>query len=103
MKVLNHGPAARMDRPASALLHDEPNTRIVGFLLQPGQRIPPHTSESTVVVQVLSGAGVFSGQDGRTTMTAGQCAVFAPGELHAVEAVDQELRFLALITPRPGG
>jgi quercetin dioxygenase-like cupin family protein len=103
MKVLMRGPAARADRPASELLHDEANSRIVAFHLLPGQRVPPHQSESTVVALVLAGSGRFQGADSAAVLAVGQCAVFAPGEMHAIDAGDEALRFLAIIAPRPGG
>ena len=103
MKVIDSGPALRVDRYASALVHDEPNARIVAFHLAPGQSVPPHTSDSTVLVQVVEGRGTFSGADGTAELAAGQSAVYAPGELHGIDAPDVALRFLAVITPRPGG
>lgn len=103
MKVLVEAPAPRPDRPASAVIHDEPNARVVAFRLLPGQRVPEHTSDSTVVVHVVSGSGVFEGADASVTLSAGEAAVYAPGELHAMAAGDEPLQFLAVITPRPGG
>ena len=103
MKVLGAGPSSRADRPASELLHDEANVRIVCFHMLPGQSIAPHRSDSTVVVEVVSGGGIFHGADSEALLVAGQSAVFAPGELHAIDARSEPLRFLALIAPRPGG
>jgi quercetin dioxygenase-like cupin family protein len=103
VRALGAGPATRPDRPASAILHDEPNVRVVAFHLQPGQRVPPHRSESTVVVQVVAGRGRFEGADGAVVLEAGEGAVFEPGEMHAIDADGEPLRFLAVITPRPGG
>lgn len=96
------GPAPRRDRPATQLLHDDPNARVVCFHLAPGQTVPPHTSGSTVVVQVLEGAGLFRGQQSEARLGPGEAAVYAPGELHSMESTaDGGLRFLAIITPRP--
>jgi len=103
VKTLGAGPASRADRPASELLHDEANVRVVAFHLLPGQRIAPHNSPSTVLVQVVSGSGRFHGAEDDALLTAGQSAVYAPGEMHAIDAIDEPLRFLAIITPRPGG
>jgi quercetin dioxygenase-like cupin family protein len=88
VKVLGDGPAARSGRPASELVHDEPNVRIVCFHLLEGQCIPAHASDSTVVVEVIGGGGVFRGADHAAELEAGASAVFAPGELRAIEAVD---------------
>jgi quercetin dioxygenase-like cupin family protein len=103
MKTLPGGPEPNAERPATALLHDEPNARIIAFHLEPGQRIPPHQNKSTVIVQVVSGQGTFIGQDGRALLSSGETAVYGPGETHAIEAGDEPLRFLAILTPRPGG
>ena len=103
MTVLpTEGLAPRPDRPATQLLHDEPNARVVSFHVAPGQAVPPHTSDSTVVVQVLEGDGLFRGKEGEVRLGRGQAAVYAPGELHSMEPVGEgSLRFLAVITPRP--
>ncbi|HEX7049529.1 MAG TPA: cupin domain-containing protein [Longimicrobiales bacterium] len=103
MKVLGERAAARPDRAASMVVHDEPNLRIVSFHLLPGQRIPPHRSASTVSVQVVRGTGTFRGAEDEAVLGPGEGAVFAPGETHAIEAADGPLEFLALIAPRPGG
>src|SRR5690606_15412900 len=97
------GPAPRPDRPSTVLLHDEPDVRIVRFHLTPGQEVPPHTSPSSVVIQVLEGMGTFDGADGSVTLGPGDTVVYAPNELHSMRADREEpLRFLAVITPRPG-
>lgn len=103
MKVLSGGPAARVDRHATELLHDEANARVVAFHLQPGQRVPPHHSDSTVIVSVTSGSGRFHGDRTDAVLSAGESAVFAPGETHAIDAGAEPLRFVAIIAPRPGG
>lgn len=102
MKLLENGPSPRSDRPASMLLHDEPNIRIVAFRLQPGQVIPAHQSPSTVTVIVTEGAGTFEGEDGQVELQVGESAIYAPGEMHAILATAEPLRFMALISPRPG-
>lgn len=102
MKVLESAPEPRADRPASAILHDEASVRIVAFRLQPGQEIAPHRSTSTVIVQVTDGAGTFYGEDAGVRLRAGEGAVYAPGELHAITSGEEPLRFLAIIAPRPG-
>ena len=97
------GPAPRPDRPATQLLHDEPNARVVCFHVGPGQEVPPHTSESTVIVHVLEGEGLFRGERNETLLGPGGAAVYEPGEVHSMApAAEGGLRFLAIITPRPG-
>jgi quercetin dioxygenase-like cupin family protein len=95
-------PPARAERLATRVLHDEPNLRVIAFHLLPGQTVPAHSNESTVLVQVISGRGTFSGANGRTTLRAGEAAVYRPGETHAIAALDEPLVFHAVITPRPG-
>jgi quercetin dioxygenase-like cupin family protein len=101
MKILAEGPPARTERPATQILHDDTNARVVAFHLMPGQKVPPHHSNSTVLVHVLEGIGVFHGADASETLSAGSMAVFEPGETHAIDAVESSLRFVAVITPRP--
>lgn len=93
--------APREDRPVTRLLHDEPNARVVCFQLLAGQSVKEHRSASTVLVQVLEGEGLFRGEDGERRLAAGEAAVFAPGETHAIDAPDGPLRFLAVIAPGP--
>lgn len=104
MKVLPTAPPpTRPDRHATQILHDESNARVVSFHLAPGQAVPPHTSGSTVVVQVLEGRGVFRGVGSEAELGPGGTAVYAPGELHSMHpAGEGSLRFLAIIAPRPG-
>lgn len=94
-------PAPRAERPATHLLHDEPNVRVVAFRLEPGQQVAPHHSAATVILQVTEGEGVFSGADGELRLRAGETVVYAPGETHAITAPAGTLRFLAIIAPRP--
>jgi len=95
-------PPPRADRPATRVLHDEANLRVVGFHLLPGQVVPPHRNASTVLVQVVAGSGRFTGETGEATLSAGEAAVYAPGETHSITALDEGLRFHAVIAPRPG-
>lgn len=94
-------PGPREDRFSTALLHDEPNCRIIGFHLLPGQSIPPHRNESTVTVFVTEGEGLFSGEGTEAVLSVGMSAVYAPGETHSIQALEGPLRFQALITPSP--
>jgi quercetin dioxygenase-like cupin family protein len=94
-------PPARPERPATAIVHDEANVRVIAFHLLPGQAVPPHHNRSTVIVQVISGEGTFSGDEAREVLRAGQSAVYAPGETHAIEAGGEPLHFIAILCPRP--
>jgi quercetin dioxygenase-like cupin family protein len=94
-------PPSRPDRPATRVLHDEPNLRVIAFHLLPGQTVPPHRNASTVLVQVITGTGRFTGEDRETTLQAGESAVYRSGETHSITALDDPLVFTAVIAPRP--
>lgn len=108
MKTLDPRAAARAARaasdvrPATAIVHDVPDARLVVFRLAPGQAVAPHTSTSTVLLTVLEGSGTLSGADEERRCVAGDVVAYAPGELHGMRAHDEELLLLATITPRPG-
>ena len=89
-------------RPATAILHDSADLRLIVFRLAPGQAVPPHRSTSTVMLTVLEGAGVLSGGDDERACVAGDVMVYDPEELHGMRATEGELLLLATITPRPG-
>ena len=98
--------AANPARPATAVIHDSPDARLVVFRLAPGQQVAPHRNASSVHLAVLAGRGVLSGESGDAPMdmacAAGDVVVYAPNELHAMRAESEELLLLATITPRPG-
>ena len=101
--------ASRPDRPATAIVHDSPDVRLVVFRLAPGQAVAPHRSTSSVQLTVLAGDGVLTGETatGGTTehlCTVGDVFVYLPDELHGMHAAGKtDLFLLATITPRPGG
>jgi quercetin dioxygenase-like cupin family protein len=99
--------AAHPDRPATAIVHDSPDVRLVVFRIAAGQHVPVHRSSSTVQLAVLEGTGVLTGEAGDATVdvacTAGDVVVYAPDERHGMRADGDELLLLATITPRPGG
>jgi len=94
--------AAHPDRPATAILHDSPDARLVVFRLAPGQSVSPHRSTSSVILHVLRGSGQLSGESAEQAVSTGDMVVYQPNELHGMRANDQELLLLATITPRPG-
>ena len=101
MKELRGFPELRADRHATALMHDEANSRVVFFALGPGQSVPVHSSASTVVVTVVEGSGTFIGGEEKSKLLAGQSAVYAPNEPHGMTADKYGLRFVAVISPSP--
>ena len=100
--------AIRVDRPATAIVHDSADVRLIVFRLAPGQSVAPHRSTSSVQLTVLEGAGILTGEAeaGGTAdqvCTVGDVFVYLPNELHGMRAADEDLLLLATITPRPGG
>jgi quercetin dioxygenase-like cupin family protein len=94
--------AANPSRPATAVLHDSPDARVIVFRIAAGQAVPPHRNESTVMLTVVSGRGVVSGAEAERSVVAGEAVVYEPNELHGMRAIDEELVLVATITPRPG-
>jgi len=99
--------SAHPDRPATAIVHDVADARLVVFRLAAGQTVAPHRSTSTVLLAVLAGAGVLSGEEDGAPVerpcVAGDMVAYAPSELHGMRADrGEELLLLATITPRPG-
>jgi quercetin dioxygenase-like cupin family protein len=93
---------ANASRPATAVVQDSPDARLVVFRLAPGQTVPPHRSVSTVMLTVISGQGFASGGDEERAVTTGDIVIYEPNELHGMRAESEELVLLATITPRPG-
>jgi quercetin dioxygenase-like cupin family protein len=94
--------SANPTRPATAVIHDTDDARLVVFRLAAGQEVAPHTSASSVLLTVLEGSGTLSGADAERVCRAGDVVAYAPGELHGMRATDGELLLLATIAPRPG-
>ena len=94
--------AARTDRPATAVVHDSPDVRLVIFRIEPNQQVPSHTNASTVVLTVIEGTGLVTGAEGERAATVGDVIVFEPREPHGMRASDARFIVLAAITPRPG-
>jgi quercetin dioxygenase-like cupin family protein len=94
--------ASNVTRPATAVIHDSPDARLVVFRLGPGQTVAPHRNASTVMLTAIAGRGMARGADEEHPIAPGDVVVFEPNELHGMRAVDEELILLATITPRPG-
>jgi quercetin dioxygenase-like cupin family protein len=98
--------AAKPDRPATAILYDTDDVRLVVFRIAPGQEVVPHRSTSSVMLTVLDGEGFVSGEcDGKLTEHRcgnGDVVTFKPNEQHGMRAESNELLLLATIAPRPG-
>jgi quercetin dioxygenase-like cupin family protein len=94
--------AASATRPATAIIHDAPDARLLVFRIAPGQAVAPHRNPSTVLLTVLSGSGFVSGGDAEVSVSAGDVIAYEPNEVHGMRAADDQLVLLATITPRPG-
>lgn len=94
--------SAQPERPATAIISDTPDARLVVFRLAPGQVVAPHRSTSSVLLTVLEGRGTLSGEAEERACAAGDVVAYAPNELHGMRADGGELLLLATITPRPG-
>jgi quercetin dioxygenase-like cupin family protein len=102
VRAAREAAAAHPDRPATAVLLDTEDVRVVVFRLTTGQSVPPHRSPSSVLLSVLSGTGVLSGEAEERTCAPGDTVAYAPTELHGMRAINGELLLMATITPRPG-
>lgn len=94
--------SGRSERPATAVLHDSPDARVVVFRIEPGQEVTPHTSTSTVLLSVVEGRGMVSGALGERAVIAGDLVTYDVGELHGMRAMGERLVIAAVIAPRPG-
>ena len=94
--------SASGSRPATAVIHDSPDARVVVFRIEPGQAVPVHTSPSTVLLTVLSGRGLVSGGEGEREVGPGELVAYDPRAPHGMRATDGQLLLMAIIAPRPG-
>jgi quercetin dioxygenase-like cupin family protein len=92
---------ANPTRPATALIHDTADARVVLFRIEPGQQVPVHTSTSTVILMIISGAGVVAGATGDRDVRAGDIIAYDVEEPHGMRAKDEPLVLAAVIAPRP--
>jgi quercetin dioxygenase-like cupin family protein len=101
-QVASEAVAANATRPATSVISDQPDARLVVFRIAPGQAVAPHRNASTVILTVLAGSGVVTGGDSESVVSAGCVVVYEPNEQHGMRAVDEELVLVATIAPRPG-
>ena len=90
-------------RPATAIVHDSPDARLVVFRIEPGQAVAPHSSSSTVLLSIVSGSGIVTGGTEERAVQIGDLIIYAPNEEHGMRAINERLVVLASIAPRPGG
>ena len=96
---------------AQPLLVDQ-NSRILRWMLKPGQQIAEHkVTDSPFYVVVLKGRGMFAGRDGQEQeYRHHSLLIFEQGETHTVRTLDEELIFVSFLqgvetmrTDRTGG
>ncbi len=85
--------------PYAQPLHVTETGRILRFMLKPGQSIREHHApHSPFYAVILSGEGMFAGDDGQEERVGpGALLIFAPGERHAVRALETELVFIGFL------
>jgi quercetin dioxygenase-like cupin family protein len=93
--------AAHAARPATALVHDSDDARVVIFRIERGQQVPVHTSVSTVLLFVISGRGVVGGAGGDQVVSPGDIIAYDANEPHGMRATTEQLVIAAVIAPRP--
>ena len=93
--------SAKADRPATAIVHETNDARVVLFRLEPGQSVATHSSASTVLLSVLAGTGVVSGGEGERAVKPGDLVAYAEQEPHGMRAGGEQFVLLAVIAPRP--
>lgn len=83
---------------AQPLLVDS-NSRIIRFTLKPNQKIKEHSAPSSpLYIVVLKGKGLFSGGNGKKVeFGPDSLLVFEKGETHDIEALHEDLVFLAFL------
>lgn len=101
-RALAAGAPAQPDRPATVLVHDSADARVVLFRIEPGQQVPVHTSTSTVLLSVVSGSGIVIGADGEHAVRTGDIIAYDVQEPHGMRAEGEQLVIAAAIAPRPG-
>lgn len=102
MALATRAVSANASRPATAVIHDSPDARVVVFRIEPGQSVPLHTSPSTVLLSVLSGHGIVSSATDEHDVKAGDLIAYDPRAPHGMRATDSQLVLMAIIAPRPG-
>lgn len=82
-------------------MHDSADARVVVFRIEPGQAVPVHTSTSTVLLLIVSGAGIVAGTDGERSVRSGDIVACDAREPHGMRAGAEQLIVAAVIAPRP--
>ena len=91
----------------SRALHDRSGVRVTLFSFAAGQQLTEHASPARALVQILSGACVFTLGGKKTPLRAGDLLHMPPGLPHAVDATEPFSMLLFTIrenaaSPAPG-
>lgn len=87
------------DNPKAQPILVDAHSRILRFTLKPGQKIKEHRSpNSPLYIVVIEGKGIFIGGDGkRAEFGPNSLLIFDKAESHSVEALDDNLVFVAFL------
>jgi quercetin dioxygenase-like cupin family protein len=83
------------------VLFSSPACRAVVIDLQAGESMGEHSVHENAIVQVAMGTVAIASDGPEVECPAGSLVVFAPGERHALRAVEPS-RLLLLLAPWPG-
>lgn len=101
MAVVIEDLSAEVDIPKngtlSRVLHQDDRIRLVLFAFDAGQELSEHRSSSGAIVQVVSGKLQFQASGQNYEMGPSTWLHMAPGEDHALQAVEPTLMLLTLL------
>lgn len=81
----------------SRVMHQDDRMRLVLFAFDAGQELTEHRSASAAIVQVVSGRLKFTASGESHDLQTGGWLYMAPGEDHALEAIEPTLMLLTLL------
>ena len=89
--------------PYAQPLHVSEQGRILRFTLRPGQTVKQHTPpEWPINIVIISGRGLFTGADCLPVeFGADSLVIFDTGETHSIQALDENLVFVAFMQGEP--
>lgn len=90
--------------PYAQPLFVDANSRVLRFMLKPGQSIEEHAApNSPFTAIIIKGQGYFAGPDGKEKKFGPNTLLFfEAGEKHTVRAGDEELIFIGFLQGAPG-
>jgi quercetin dioxygenase-like cupin family protein len=90
------------EKPTTKKFFSNDDMVVVHFNLKSGQKIPMHTSSSTVLVSVLTGKGKFfiDNEDNFEILGTGESFIYSPKQPHGFLALE-DMIVQAVISPNP--